>query len=362
MTNGAPATMSIRSVAKSAVFAGLYHSGVCRILNARNNARGRRATIVTFHRVADRAPGDPYSLPTLFISRDRFARTLEFLRSRYRIMRLAEILEALHREDPLPPNALAITFDDGYRDVFDNAIPVLRELSLPATCFLPTAFIDSTDTVFWWDEAYYLLRTANRTQVPLSDLASAQGGALPDGLLEAVVTAGPRELEPAIIATIDALQSSSPSAARELLDALWDRTGAERAPFVERNAIGTWEDVRQASEGGIAFGSHTRHHVFLHREPEDLVKDELRVSRRDIEERLGEEVLDFAYPGGRITVDVRRWVREAGYRCGLTTEPGINGDGDEPFALRRIDMWNGSVSGYGDTFSGAHLAVKLLGL
>ncbi|MDX1389646.1 MAG: polysaccharide deacetylase family protein, partial [Acidobacteriota bacterium] len=304
----------------------------------------------------------PYSLPTLFISRDRFARTLEFLRSRYRILPLAGILEALRRGEALPANALAITFDDGYRDVFDNAIPVLHEASLPATVFLPTAYIDSPGAVFWWDEAYYLLRTANRTEVPLRDIAEVHGDRLPAALLDAVVTAGPRELEPAIVATIDALQSCPPPAAREFLDAAWERTGAERAPFVERNAIGTWEDVQRASANGIAFGSHTRHHVFLHREPEDLVRDELRVSRRDIEERLGEEVLDFAYPGGRITGDVRRWVREAGYRCGLTTEPGINGDGDEPFALRRIDMWNGSVSGYGETFSGAHLAVKLLGL
>ena len=362
MKNGVTVSGALRAVAERAVLGGLYRSGICRMLSAGNSARGRRATIVTFHRVADRAPGDPYSLPTLFISRERFRRTLDFLQSRYHIMRLAELREILLRNEPLPPNALAITLDDGYRDAFDNAIPVLQDASLPATVFLPTAYIDSPGTVFWWDEAYYLLHTANRTCVSLHDLTRHPGDRLPDRLLDTVAAAELPGLDHAIIATIDALQSCAPDAAREFLDALWLRTGAERTTFVKQNAIATWKDVRRAAQNGISFGSHTRHHVFLHREPEDVVRDELRVSREELEKRLGEEVLDFAYPGGRITVDVRRWVREAGYRCGLTTQPGINSAGDEPFALRRIDIWNGSVSGYGSSFSGARLAVKLLGL
>jgi peptidoglycan/xylan/chitin deacetylase (PgdA/CDA1 family) len=361
MSHSAQAIDSLRSIAKSAIFAGLYHSGVCRALSARNNARGRRATIVTFHRVADRDPADPFSLPTLFISPERFERVLAFLRSRYRIVTLDEILSALPGGDPLPPNALAITFDDGYRDVFDHAVPILRRASLPATVFLPTAYIDTPGAVFWWDEAWYLLAAARERDGLPATLAAELDGSLPREILGAVSTAGDR-WKTAVLAAIDRMQSSPPSEVRSLLDALWERTAAERDPFLERNAIATWDEVRRASEDGIAFGSHTRNHVFLHREPEALVRDELRTSREEIEKRLGVEVRDFAYPGGRITRDVRRWVREAGYRCGLTTEPGVNGNGDEPFALRRIDMWNGSVTGYGETFSGAQVAVKLLGI
>jgi peptidoglycan/xylan/chitin deacetylase (PgdA/CDA1 family) len=362
MSASAPGIDSLRSMAKSAIFAGLYHSGVCRALSARNNARGRRATIVTFHRVADRDPADPFSLPTLFISPERFGRVLEFLRSRYRIVALGEILSALPGGDALPPNALAITFDDGYRDVFDHAVPILRGASLPATVFLPTAYINTPGAVFWWDEAWFLLGAARERGGLLDALAAELDGSLPPEILRGVSTVGTGRWKAAVLSAIDRMQSCPPSEVRALLDALWERTAAERGPFLERNAIATWDEIRRASKYGIAFGSHTRNHVFLHREPEARVRDELRTSREEIEKRLGVEVRDFAYPGGRITPDVKRWVREAGYRCGLTTEPGVNGDGDEPFALRRIDMWNGSVTGHGETFSGAQVAVKLLGI
>lgn len=105
----------------------------------------RAAVIVMFHRVQDTDGSDPLTvdIPT-------FERYCRFFRRHFRVVPLRDLVRALERRVPLD-RALAITFDDGYRDNFDNAAPVLERLSLPATFFVVTEWI-GTDVVPWWDE------------------------------------------------------------------------------------------------------------------------------------------------------------------------------------------------------------------
>jgi peptidoglycan/xylan/chitin deacetylase (PgdA/CDA1 family) len=103
------------------------------------------AVIVAFHRVQETvAPGDG-----LTVSVRMFERHCEFLRRHFRVVPLPDIVEKLERGQPLH-RELAITFDDGYRDNFENAAPVLAKLSLPATFFIVSRWM-GTDIVPVWD-------------------------------------------------------------------------------------------------------------------------------------------------------------------------------------------------------------------
>jgi peptidoglycan/xylan/chitin deacetylase (PgdA/CDA1 family) len=105
----------------------------------------RGALVVGFHRVHD-AP-DSRGLTT---SIAMFERHCRFFRRHFRVVPLRDIVEKLERG--IAPNGeLAITFDDGYRDNFENAAPILEKLSLPATFFVVTRWI-GTDVVAWWDQ------------------------------------------------------------------------------------------------------------------------------------------------------------------------------------------------------------------
>ena len=104
------------------------------------------AIVVVFHRVQEAA--DPEDGLTLTVS--MFERHCRFFRSHFRVVSLREIVEKLERGEPLR-RELAITFDDGYRDNFDHAAPVLEKLSLPATFFVVTEWM-GTDVVPWWDD------------------------------------------------------------------------------------------------------------------------------------------------------------------------------------------------------------------
>jgi len=103
------------------------------------------AVVVAFHRVQERAEPDD----GLTIGVDLFERYCRFFRRHFRVVPLREIVEKLERGERLK-RELALTFDDGYRDNFEVAAPVLERLSLPAAFFLVTRWI-GTDFVPWWD-------------------------------------------------------------------------------------------------------------------------------------------------------------------------------------------------------------------
>jgi peptidoglycan/xylan/chitin deacetylase (PgdA/CDA1 family) len=104
------------------------------------------AVVVAFHRVHDGAAGsDP-----LTVGVRQFEHYCEFFRRHFRVVALPDLVDRLVSGRPLR-RRLAITFDDGYRDNFDNAAPVLERLALPATFFLATQLI-GTEVVPWWDK------------------------------------------------------------------------------------------------------------------------------------------------------------------------------------------------------------------
>ncbi|MFO0930937.1 MAG: polysaccharide deacetylase family protein [Gemmataceae bacterium] len=101
-------------------------------------------SILLFHRVTDVIPEDG-----LTVSPRRFERICRLLADRFQVVPLAEVFRLLHTGRPFPARTLAITFDDSYRNNLDAAA-VLARYRLPATFFLPTAFVDTT-RVFDWD-------------------------------------------------------------------------------------------------------------------------------------------------------------------------------------------------------------------
>ena len=105
---------------------------------------GRAAVVVAFHRIQEAPPSD-----TLSIDPDMFERLCRVFRQRFRVVPLGELLDRHERGCSLDRH-LAITFDDGYRDNFVNARPVLEQLSLPATFFVVSEWVGSA-VLPWWD-------------------------------------------------------------------------------------------------------------------------------------------------------------------------------------------------------------------
>ena len=127
------------------------------------------------------------------------------------------------------------------------------------------------------------------------------------------------------------------------------------------NKMLSWDNIRELRMSGITFGSHTRSHLFLNGSiAKDTILDEMVGSKLDIEDKLNSEVIAFAYPGGKISSQVKELVKESGYKVACTQNPGINSTDEDIFALKRINIWDGTVEGFGGKFSKSLLAMQLV--
>jgi peptidoglycan/xylan/chitin deacetylase (PgdA/CDA1 family) len=241
---------------------------------------------------------------------------------------LATMLRALDRGERLSPRAVAVTFDDGHRDNYTHAYPVLRDCGIPATVFLSTAYMDGART-FWFDEVAYRLHRAERASVALPSL----GLELPLGDVRARRSAADRVLR--------ALKGVPEAQRLEALAELAAATGIEGVRD-ERSAPLTWAQVAEMRAGGIAFGSHTVTHPILSRVDAGQLRHELADSRAELVGRdLGDTDI-LAYPvGGEEAYDERvvRAARECGYRLGLSYTPGVSPwPPEDAFRVRRLHV------------------------
>jgi len=120
----------------------VYFTGVVWIYLAfrRSVLRRHRTLVIMYHRVRDDGKD-----PDLTVSTANFRRQMEYLSHRYRVIPLSEVVDRLDPRPPADADTMAVTFDDGYADNFENALPVLKERAIPATVFLVSGNIDSDD-------------------------------------------------------------------------------------------------------------------------------------------------------------------------------------------------------------------------
>jgi peptidoglycan/xylan/chitin deacetylase (PgdA/CDA1 family) len=289
------------------------------------------AQILVYHRVNEER--DPYfaGLPP-----DVFDRQMEYVASRFHVLPLRELVAALQAR-ALPSRAVAVTFDDGYRDNFLHAFPILRRHAIPATVFLATSAI-GTGAQLWHDDVFSAFRETKAARLDPFGPRSIAGplDTVPQRLgLQREVLGYLRTLP-------DEARAEEVGRLREAL-----RVGAA-GPVP--GLMLTWEEARTMSGGGIQFGSHTVSHPLLSRVGTERARREIVDSKRAIEEQLDVAIDGFAYPNGRATdflPETRSLLLEAGYTHAVTTIAGSNDETTDPFGLRRETPWDEDVFAFG---------------
>jgi peptidoglycan/xylan/chitin deacetylase (PgdA/CDA1 family) len=303
---------------------GLYRAGLTGALSATSGYLRRAAafSVFTYHRVNDH--GDPFfeALPT-----EVFERQMQLIARHYVVLPVEELVARL-RSGTVPRNAVAITFDDGYRDVLTHAAPILARYHLPATVFLATGFIGSGE-VPWYDRLATALKStaASQVAVPASD---------------EVLPLETREARLLALGRLQAHWKGLPEAdSRRALETLLERLGTGQHDR-ERNAFLRWDEVHALRGLGFRIGAHTVSHPILSRLPADRACAEIVESKRAIEARCGISPRAFAYPNGGeadYTPAVVDQVRRAGFDCAVTTRFGLNTARTSPWELRRGQPW-----------------------
>lgn len=289
--------------------------------------------ILTYHRVLPSR--DPAVNPSVVSAwADDFEVQMRFLARRYEVVSLHEVLSAAQRRVSMPRRAVAITFDDAYRDFATIAWPVLRTLSLPVTVFVPTGYPDRPDRIFWWDRLHTALRQYSADVLDVNALTRVPPGqAAPFGPLKIDNPVRRRGAQKRIQRWIKSIPHEL---AMEAVDRLCDGMGSTNSSVSE--VLG-WEDLRKLDREGVTLAPHTRSHVALPQTSTADVMREIVGSRNDLEEQIGHAPPIFSYPFGAHDDRVVAAVQDAGFGIALTCLDGQNNLRTiDPLRLRRINV------------------------
>jgi peptidoglycan/xylan/chitin deacetylase (PgdA/CDA1 family) len=250
----------------------------------------------------------------MLISRAMLEQQLDWIGRRYRYVSLDELGSRL--ESGAGTEGLAaVSFDDGYRDVYENAFPLLRRKGIPAAIFVVTDLLGSDEPPLH-DRLYLLVARALQAGPSTSAGASRLFEALRVASARAAAVVG-APMDPFTVLAL-LLDGLSQAEALDLARALSAELGQ---PEDDLRAISplSFEMLAEMQSAGITIGSHTRSHPLLTNEGELKLADETAGSRAVLERALGTPVHHFAYPGGRWSDKVVDAVKAAGYRFAFTT-------------------------------------------
>lgn len=280
-----------------------------------------RLCILNYHRILEAADPLLASEPDV----ETFRWQMRVLADCFNVLPMHEAVAALE-SGRMPPRAVCITFDDGYRSFHDLAMPVLREFGFSATVFVTTGFVDSGS--MWNDRILEALRSMRTSQLDLRDVGL---GSYPLDTLE-----GRRQAVAVLTEKAKYLEPAARQALVERLDGL--------ASLPPREPMLTSEMIRALTTQGVEIGAHTVSHPILTSLPDDDALRELVDSKRQLEEITGRPIRYFAYPNGKHGKDFDgrhvAMARQAGFEAAFTTALGAASRSDDRYALPRSRPWD----------------------
>lgn len=284
-----------------------------------------RLSILIYHRVL----ATPDSLFPHEVTVERFDRQLSLLKQVFNILPLTSAIDAL-KKGQLPPRSACITFDDGYADNYQLALPVLIKHQLHATFFIATAYLNGGR--MFNDSVIEAIRNAKSDFIDLDNLQLGKHDvSTPTAKAKAIGHILPLvKYQP-----VDKREATVEALAKQVT----------HAPLPE-NLMMTTSELRLLHASGMEIGGHTQRHPILAGLDDTTARDEILAGKHWLEETLGSRVRVFAYPNGRPGADYRteqaRLIESLGFEGAVSTQWGVSTHRTDPYQLARFTPgWGG---------------------
>lgn len=323
---------------------------------------GQRLSIVTFHRVLTEPQRQRYPLPGLAVTPEELDDHLRFLTHHFQCLSLDAALGLWEQGRGAGRPLLAITFDDGQLDNYENALPVLEKHGVTASFYVPSQVLEDAKPL-WHDtmavSVAWLVTHLGHKAVPPNtsdrDAALALLGELhPEGELGGVAS------HLIVETALEHTKRWSPAQRED-----WMRRAGGVLPPAQRPGWDGFMSVGQMKDlvaRGHEIGSHSHSHALLPQCTDEELCAEIAGSRQKLEAVLGTPVTTFCYPNGSFDSRCVAQARVAGYRAAVTTRWGSNAPGADPFRLQRFNMNAQHALDRHGRFSEARLAWRMSGL
>lgn len=308
---------------KRAAAASVSRAGVWPALSG---LAGNSLRVLLYHRICDPASPSFFGFKAIVSATPAdFERQMDYVSKHYSTVSLEDCLAWIYDGVKLPPRAILITFDDGYRDNLTNALPVLEVRKIPWVLFATINCIE--DRIFFWDWAAEAFRSSQITagDLPLLGHRSwkrKEADSIANQWVEAVKKLDEERRFEAVVRLSELLHYE-----------LYDKAPA--------GTYLSWADLAEMRCRGCTIGAHTVSHAMMLGLPAEKAEQEIAASKAILEETLGAAVLSFAFPFGHTTEYDAAYtsiLARCGFRAAFRSTGGINlrtGARRNPFELRR---------------------------
>ena len=295
-----------------------------------------RAVVLMYHRVLDdeaRRRTDAHF--GMVVARETFARQMALLKTWCTPLSLAQFAAHLREQRPFPDGACLVTFDDGWTDNLEHAMPVLRREGIPAAIFLPVGFI-GTRRQFTREAFTHLVLRARDTSATTAAQAGAVRAVLASAAWDHLLDIGGSDPRPAVIAAIG--EAPVDRTIEALVPALSAALDLRVEDLDTPDTFMTWEQVDGLATSGVTFGAHGAEHKRLATLPPAECDADVQRSKDVLAARLTPDVWGFAYPNGSCNESVAATVATHGFDVAFTTVPGTVSCTDPRMMVKRVNI------------------------
>lgn len=295
-----------------------------------------RVVILTYHGVL---PSDHEINPYLsrnIVEQNRFDWQMEYLVRNYNCLRLSEVINRFSEGKKLLPYTAVVTFDDGFKNNYTYAFDILKNYGIPATIFLTTGFIGRGVKLLWTEKLSRMIYYSGNKSISVEGVSypidSEKGKRMASRKIRSLLKSKLFQEREEIITSIE----------NQLIP-----TQSSREICSERYAFLDWDEVRVMERSLIEIGSHTVNHPILSSLNEDHRWDEVKQSKRHIEDRIESQCILFSYPNGTredFTEIDKNHLKKAGYVGAVTQISGLNDPTSDYFELKRVNIGYGHDS------------------
>ncbi len=251
---------------------------------------------------------------------------MEIVASHFDVFSLGEAIRRL-REGALPPRAACVTFDDGYADNVTMALPILKEMQIPATFFIATGFLEGGRM---WNDT--VIESVRLFAEPALDLSRRGFGCF---------DASSEKMKNVLLGTLLPKIKYLPFEQRHQEVAYIEALVGKALPD---HLMMSSEQVKKLHASGMEIGAHTVNHPILANIDIEEARTEMKEGKDYLEGLLGEPVRVFAYPNGKPERDYRPehsiLARELGFDAAVSTAWGVATPGTDFWQIPRFTPWD----------------------
>ena len=264
--------------------------------------------ILVYHRVYPKK--DNLFVP--YVSPEEFENQIKYLQKYFKIFSLEELVNFLKNSkiyNEEYKNIAVITFDDGYKDNYIYAYPILKSNRIPATIFLATDYIGK-DKLFWWDKVGYIIYNTKKDKINIPNIGE-------------YLFNNNKEKRNCIFILLEKLKKFPNKLKNKYIFILQNICNVTIPSGLGEKMVLSWDEIHEMNDNGIYFGAHTKTHPILTNENLKEAEKEIVDSKKIIEDHLKIKIRSFSYPNGSFNNEIIKLMKNNGFDCAVSTNQSL---------------------------------------